>query len=147
MFVIPCKYNPNFPFVTQLVKDIREFHPNDKIVVVDSDSTDKTYFKELEELGVIIEDVANNNWMVGAYWHTFKKYPDEDFYFFMHDSMRVKANLDYLKEKDLTTLMYFDRMAGNFNTWGELISNNSKYEYKNKDHIKITLRFFVLEAP
>ncbi len=131
MFVIPCKYNPDFPFIIQLVKDIREHHPNDKIVVVDSDSNDKSYFKVLEELGVVIEDVANNNWMVGAYWHTFKMYPDEDFYFFMHDSMRVKANLDYLKEKDLTTLMYFDRMAGNFNTWGDLISNESKYEYKN----------------
>jgi hypothetical protein len=67
--------------------------------------------------------------MIGAYWYAYKKYPNEDFYFFIHDSMIVKGNLDYLKARDLVVLMYFDRMIGNFNTWGELISLNSKYEY------------------
>lgn len=129
MFVIPCKYNPQFPFVIRLVESIRKFHPTEKIVVVDSDSYDKTYFSEIEKYEVIIEDVKNKNWMIGAYWHSYKKYPNEEFYFFLHDSMIVKENMDYLKEKDLTTLMYFDRTIGNFNTWGELISLNSKYEY------------------
>lgn len=130
MFVIPCKYNPNYPFVIQLVKDIRTFHINEKIVVVDSESDDKSYFDLLKEYNVIIEDVNNKNWMVGAYWHVYKKYPDEEFYFFMHDSMRVKSNLDYLKEKDLSILMYFDRMVGNFNYWADKINNESNYEYK-----------------
>lgn len=130
MFVIPCKYNPNYPFVIQLVKDIRAFHTNEKIVIVDSDSEDKSYFDILKEYDVIIEDINNKNWMVGAYWHTYKKYPDEDFYFFMHDSMRVKSNLEYLKEKDLSILMHFDRMVGNFNYWGDRINNESKYQYK-----------------
>jgi hypothetical protein len=129
MFVIPCKYNPKFPFIIQLVDSIRRFHPTEKIVVVDSDSDDKSYFSQIEKYDVIIEDVKNHNWMIGAYWHSYKKYPDEDFYFFLHDSIIVKENLDYLKEKDLTVLMYFDRMIGNFNTWGELISSNSRYEY------------------
>lgn len=129
MFVIPCKYNSNFPFIIQLVKDIRQFHPKEKIVVVDSDSEDNTYFNELKEYDVIIEDVKNKNWMVGAYWYVYKKYPHEDFYYFMHDSMRVKDNLDYLKEKDLTILMYFDRYVGNFNYWGEKINKETKYVY------------------
>jgi hypothetical protein len=129
MFVIPCKYNPQFSFVIDLVKSIREFHPTEKIVVVDSDSDDKSYFCEIEKYDVIIEDVKNHNWMVGAYWYSYKKYPDEDFYFFLHDSMIVKDNMDYLKDKDLTILCYFDRKIGNFNTWGELISLNSKYKY------------------
>jgi len=130
MFVIPCKYNPTYPFIIQLVKDIREYHPNEKIMVVDSDSEDKSYFDEIKKYDVIVEDVANRNWMVGAYWHGFKKYPEEDFYFFMHDSMRVKANLDYLKEKDLVLLMSFNRNIGNFNYWGDRITNKSKYTYK-----------------
>lgn len=129
MFVIPCKFNKEYPFVIQLVKDIRDYHVDDKIVVVDSDSDDKSYFKEIEKYDVIIEDVSNRNWMIGAYWHAYKKYPDEEFYFFIHDSMRVKGNMDYLKEKDLTTLMYFNRGVGNFNTWGDRISNESKYKY------------------
>lgn len=132
MFVISCKYNPNFPFIIQLVKDIRTYHPTEKIVVVDSDSNDKSYFEILKEYDVIIEDVNNNNWMVGAYWHAYNKYPNEEFYFFLHDSMRVKANLDYLKERDLVTLMNFDRVLGNFNTWGERITLESEYNYLNE---------------
>jgi hypothetical protein len=129
MFVIPCKYNPKFPFVIDLVKDIRKFHPNDKIVVVDSNSNDKSYFEILKKYDVIVEDINNENWMVGAYWYTFKKFPNEEFYFFMHDSMRVKANLDYIKEKDVTILMYFNRSYGNFNTWGDRITKESNYNY------------------
>jgi len=132
MFVIPCKYNLNFPFIIQLVKDIRVYHPTEKIVVVDSNSNDKSYFEILKEYNVIIEDVNNKNWMVGAYWHAYKKYPNEEFYFFMHDSMRVKANLDYIKERDLTIMMHFDRRIGNFNTWGERITLESKYNYINE---------------
>jgi hypothetical protein len=130
MFVIPCKYNPTFPFIIQLIKDIRKFHPEEKIVVVDSDSDDKSYFEIIKEYDVIVEDVKNKNWMVGAYWHAFKKFPKEDFYFFMHDSMRVKDNLDYLKEKKITILMHFNRNGGNFNTWGKRINNETEYNYK-----------------
>ena len=43
--------------------------------------------------------------------------------------MIVKGNVDYLKEKDVTILCYFDRTIGNFNTWGEKITTNSKYDY------------------
>ena len=131
MFVIPCKFNPTHPFIINLVEDIRNFHPFEKIVVVDSDSEDKSYFDKLRKYDVIIEDVKNKNWMVGAYWYAFKKYPNEEYYFFMHDSMRVKDNLDYLKEKDLTTMMYFNRDIGNFNTWGNHITENSEYVYNN----------------
>lgn len=132
MFVISCKYNPDFPFIIQLIKDIRTHHSTEKIVVVDSDSNDKTYFQILKEYNVIIEDINNKNWMIGAYWHAYKKYSNEDFYYFMHDSMRVKSNLDYLKKYDLVTLMHFDREIGNFNVWKEKITLESKYNYSNK---------------
>jgi hypothetical protein len=132
MFVIPCKFNPQFPFIIQLVKDIRQYHKDEKIIIVDSNSNDKSYFELLKEFNVIIEDINNENWMIGAYWHAYKKYPNEEFYFFMHDSMRVKSNLDFLKERDLITLMNFDRVLGNFNTWGDKITSESKYEYVNE---------------
>jgi len=132
MFVISCKYNQKSNYIISLVNDIRKYHPNEKIVVVDSDSEDNSYFKELEKCDVIIEDVHNKNWMIGAYWYSFKKYPHEEFYYFMHDSMRVKDNLDYLKEKDLTLLMSFNReiLITKEDKWGYIITKNSKYKYK-----------------
>lgn len=130
MFVIPCKFTINTPFVIDLVKSIREYHPNEKIVVVDSASNNKSYFNELSKYQTYIMDINNKFWMIGAYWEAYKRFPNEDYYFFMHDSMKVKANMDYLKSKPLTTLMYFERNIGNFNAWGERITNESKYIYK-----------------
>ena len=131
MFVISCLYNNKFPYIIDLVNNIREFHPTEKIVVVDSGSEDKSYFQILEDKNVIIEDINNKNWMIGAYWHAYKKFPDEDFYFFMHDSMKVKNNLDSLKNNDLTILMYFERYnVAHFNNWGDIIDKNTSYEYR-----------------
>jgi hypothetical protein len=131
MFVIPCKFNPRFPHVVRLVQSIRDFHPNSKILVVDSDSTDKSYVEQLKVFGVTVADICNRNWMVGAYWYGYNTYPNEEFYYFLHDSMVLKGNIDYLREADLTTLMYFDRTIGNFNSWGNLITAHSKYFYVN----------------
>ena len=130
MFVIPCKYNNNFNFIQNLVKSIREYHPTEKIVVVDSSSEDKSYLSELIQYDVIVEDIDNKNWMVGAYWHVYKKYNDEDFYYFMHDSMIVKGNLDYLKSKDLTTMCYFTRYP-QFNVWSNLVESVLGIEYNH----------------
>ena len=131
MFIIPCKYNSNSPYIVDLVKQIREFHLEKKIMVVDSDSTDKSYFSLLEPYNVLIEDIANKNWMIGAYWHGFKKYPNEEFYYFMHDSMKVKANLDYLKEKDLILIATFNRLASpSFNHWNSRIANETLVDHK-----------------
>jgi len=134
MFVIPCKYNPEADFVTPLVEQIRFFHSSEPIVVVDSASENKSYFNKLKELGVIVEDVNNKNWMVGAYWHAFKKYPDEEFYYFLHDSMKVKANLDYLKKDDVTLVATFSREASpSFNAWNKRIEEETSV---NKSFIK-----------
>ena len=130
MFVIACKYSKIHNYVINLVKSIREFHPNEEIVIVDSNSEDKSYFDEVKLYNVYIEDINNENWMIGAYWHAFKKYK-RDFYYFMHDSMIVKGNMDYLKEKDLTTLCYFHRGDANssFNQYANRINDETKYTY------------------
>jgi hypothetical protein len=91
-------------------------------MVVDSASADKSYFAALKPYDVLIEDVGNKHWLVGAYWHGYRKYPEEDFYYFLHDSMRVKANLDSLKQNDLTLLATFSREASpTFNAWNDRI--------------------------
>lgn len=127
MFIISCKFNKKFPYIINLVNDIRKFHPDEKIVVVDSDSADKSYFGILSTQNIIIEDIANKNWMIGAYWHAFKKYPNEEFYFFFHDSMRVKNNLDYLKSNELMLLATFNR---NTNSLFNKLNNRIKQETK-----------------
>ena len=135
MFVIPCKFNPEFPFVVELVDGIRKYHPTEEIVVVDSASEDKSYFKILEGYDVIIEDINNIHWMVGAYWHVFKKYK-RDYYYFLHDSMKVKGSMGEYKKNDLTILAYFNRMVGHprFNCFEKRINDETGYIYNTSGH-------------
>ena len=132
MFVIACKYSGTHNYIINLIKSIREFHPEEEIVIVDSDSQDKTYFDVVKKYNVFIEDVQNTNWMIGAYWYAFKKYK-RDFYYFLHDSMIIKGNMDYLKNKDLTLLCYFDReVNSSFNQYANRINAETKYVYNPK---------------
>jgi len=108
MFIIPCKFDRSNPTVVNLVKSIREFHPKDEIVVVDSSSDDKSYFNDLSKYDVIIEDIDNLQFPIGAYWYVFEKYK-RDFYFCLHDSMIVKDNLNSFKDKNITVLGNFER--------------------------------------
>ncbi len=131
MFVIPCKYNSTSNYIIKLVEQIRQFHPKEIIMVVDSASEDKNYFNELSKYEVIVADIDNKNWMIGAYWHGFKSFPDEEFYFFLHDSVKIKANLDYLKEKDLMMIANFNReVSPSFNAWNERIKNETLIDHK-----------------
>ncbi len=73
MFIISCKYDgeehPNhdpskaIPIkspIRECVKSIVELHPNEKVVVVDSDSGDKSYFQDIQKYdNVIILDCKN----------------------------------------------------------------------------------------
>ncbi len=126
MFIIPCKYSVKSNYVISLVEQIRSYHFEELIMVVDSNSNDKSYYDHLNKYNVIVEDVDNKNWAVGAFWHGFKKYPNEEFYFCLHDSMKVKSNLDHLKEKDLILLANFNReVSESFNAWNEKIKNET----------------------
>ena len=131
MFVIPCKYSERATFIKDLVNSTKHFHPDEKIVVVDSSSQNKDYLAELQALGVIVEDIDNTNWCVGAYWYVYKKYPDESFYYFMHDSMKVKGNLDFIKKNDLTIMAFFDRKIDrSFNMWSDKIEKTTPFKYR-----------------
>jgi hypothetical protein len=131
MFVIPCKYTQASNGILDLIAQIRHHHPNEKIVVVDSDSSDKSYFDVIRQHGAIVEDIANKHWMIGAFWHGFKKYPDEDYYFFLHDSTKVKANMDYLKDRDLFMLAHFNRSASpSFTKWNDRVANETTIDPK-----------------
>lgn len=129
MFVIPCKYSKKHNYIIELTNQIRQFHPDEEIVVIDSKSEDKSYFKDISIYNVIIEDINNTNYDIGAYWHAFTKYPDRPFYYFMHDSMKVKANLDYMKNNDLTILCYFGRNRPGFIGKADEVNTLTEYKY------------------
>lgn len=131
MFIIPCKYTSKSTHIVQLVSSIRLYHPSEKIMVVDSNSEDKSYFTEIEKYNVIVEDIKNPHWMVGAYWHGYFRFPNEPFYYFIHDSTKVKANMSYLTESPLTILSTFNRNASDtFDAWNDKINSETKYKVK-----------------
>jgi len=114
MFVIPCKYNPGSAvensYVVQCVESIRSCHPDEKILIVDSDSNNLAYFEYLKNIpNTILADAKNRNYADGAIWYAFNKYPDEEWYCLLQDSITLKHHLDdFIKGKELFySLMWF----------------------------------------
>lgn len=132
MFVIPVKYIAEKSPIINLFRQIRTYHPFEDVAIVDSDSTDKSYFDELNIINshfngrLFIEDIANKHYCVGAYWHAYNKY-NRPFYYFIHDSMKVSGNLDFLKEKDFTALAYFFWILGVGDIAFNMIKRVTKY--------------------
>lgn len=111
MFALVCRYDPARPVVIAAVESIRRHHPDAEIVVVDSDSPDKSYFGPLCRLGARIEDVGNRHYEAGALWHVYERF-ERDYYFFLHDTMLVTGNLDHLRRHELSGFMYWDDWSG-----------------------------------
>ena len=105
MFIIACKWNENSR-ITHLIESIKKFQPDEKIVVVDSDSENKEYFKDIKN-ECIIEDIKNVNYLEGALWYCYEKYKNEDFFYLLQDSMILKRNIEELKKNEITHLSYF----------------------------------------
>jgi hypothetical protein len=79
-------------------------YPTEKIVVVDSCSEDKTYFSKLEVFDVLEE---NPNYEIGAYIKAFDKYPNEEYYYNIHDSLILKNKFPI---HELVTIQWFDNV-------------------------------------
>jgi len=130
MFVVPCKWTENC-LVEDSINSILKYHPNEKIVVVDSDSDNKDYFNNLPD-SVIVADIKNKNYMEGALWYCYENYPEEDFFYLVQDSMISIKNADSFKERDVTTLSYFP-FQYNPSTYGtHTMRNYAQNEIKTK---------------
>jgi len=112
LFSITCRFDPENPVVLPCVQSIREHHPDSPIHVVDSASEDKSYYEQVEKFGAKVEDIGNQSLTTGNIWHTYEKYPDYDFYYFLHDSMLIKDGILDLMETDVTALRYFRSWNG-----------------------------------
>ena len=93
LFVISCFYDGSNNAIFNCTNSIQQHYEHPKIVVVDSDSPDKSYFNILESRSIDILDIKNKNYDTGAYWSAFKKYKNYNHYYFLQDSIKIKENL------------------------------------------------------
>lgn len=116
MIIIACKYDPTRPVVQRAVASARKFLPNERVLVVDSDSDDKSYFKDVIAMGAEIADIKNKNYDTAAYWYGYKNNRDEKFFFCMHDSSYFVATPPpELYDTPVTTFMKWKNQ--NPHTW------------------------------
>jgi hypothetical protein len=108
IWFVPCKHDPARPVVFDCVASIRQHHPDDKIVVIDSASDDRSYLAALEErFGCVTLDVENRNFATVAHGLAFDLFPDEDFYACIFDSLLIHDNLHDLASRDFTAVRHF----------------------------------------
>ena len=122
-----------FKNIFNCTNSIIENYKDPKIVVVDSNSPEKSYYNKLDHKHIEILDVKNKNYDTGAYWIAFKKYNTFDNYYFLQDSIKIKENLSTFEKKNLTSFRYF---------WSINKVGGFKIEKTKKNFIKRLIDFF-----
>lgn len=147
MFIVPCKYDGTLDGVLQkspvreCIQSISELHPKEKIVLVDSDSGDKSYFEDLKKYkNLTILDCKNNNRVCGAFYEAYKNFPDEETYILVHDSLTFKKSIQNFidSETECFSLMYFTEHVYNWashDPYSWNILDNSDYERPMSGHV------------
>lgn len=114
-FVIACKFNKNRPYIYACISSILAYHPNDELIIIDSNSDDKSYIEFLKENkfdNIIIHESKNNHFDTGAYWVALNEF-ERDKYIFIHDSLVLFENIsDFIDKQDVSFLI----SSNNF-TW------------------------------
>ncbi len=101
MFIVTCKYHPQ-SLIEECIASIRKFHCNESIIIVDSDSDDKSYYKLGESANdVEILDVSNSRRQIGALYEVYKRYPNEKHYILIHDTVCLKQSLTSFIQDDI----------------------------------------------
>lgn len=134
--VCRCEKEINKQDIINVVKSIRHFHPIELIVIIDSNSPDKSYFDDLKDVfNLKIEDIGNDGYETGAMWYVYEKYVS-DTYFFMQDSMELKKSLNEYMSDDVRVInTYVDWKAGKpeEKEFAKLNMLKSDYEYKENN--------------
>ncbi len=100
MFIFSCKYVPNSP-VKETVDAILKHHPGEKIVIVDSQSEDKSYYDMFSDYETVdILDDCNEHRVPGAFYQACKKYPDEPYYVNLQDCVTMKKSIKEFIDRD-----------------------------------------------
>lgn len=106
VFVVACYFDGSNKMIYSCINSIRNFHPNSDIIIVDSNSPDRSYFELSKSEKISILDSKNKNYDTGAYWLAFNNC-SYDYYYFLHDSIVINAPLFYTMKSKLMVLRYF----------------------------------------
>ncbi len=104
LWVIPTKIDSDnfYKLLKECVESIRTHYPEGAdILLVDSDSADKSYMDDPYFEGVTIANIQNKNYEMGALVYALKNY-DADYYSLMQDSCRITQRVDYVFERPVT---------------------------------------------
>jgi hypothetical protein len=133
MFIIPCKYTKKSN-IFELIESINKFHPNEKILICDSESDDKSYLDNFSKYENIEKSFENKGYVDSAIWKAYNDYPEEDFFFIIHDSMLLYRNLDSYKNFDFTSYMHFDGFFDNPEQKNYIKNNIEKTNFEFREH-------------
>ena len=89
MIVYACK---DSQYIVPAVQSARSWMPEEPVLVVDSDSTDVSYFAKVESLGATVADAHNRNYETGAWWAAYQ-HSDATYFWFLHDSTVLTRSL------------------------------------------------------
>jgi hypothetical protein len=133
MFCLSCHWTPQSP-VHQCVESILKYHPMEKVVIVDSDSSDKSYYEKYDgDDRVIILDGVNQYRHPGSYEVIYERFPNEPYYVIIHDSIIFKKSIQkFLKSpNEFYSFMYFRETTQSEEdrhiSWYRNIFNETKY--------------------
>lgn len=126
MFCFSCKYFNGSP-VKQTVDSILIHHPDEKIVIVDSMSDDKSYYKFFSNYdNVDILDNCNPHRVPGAFYQTIKHYPNEPYYINLQDCVLIKKSWQEFIDSpvEFISLAFFSEATGP--------EESAEYQYMKK---------------
>lgn len=87
--------NPSKNALSKTIENIKFFYPEFDIVIIDSDSDDKTNYLQVPD-DCIIEYCKNKNWELGAWYYAFNKYNNYKVYMFIQDSLIPNSRISTL---------------------------------------------------
>jgi len=144
--VSKCDSNEHKTDLFCCINSIQKFHPNDKIVVVDSCSSDKSHFSDLEMKNVVICDISNKNYEAGAMWHVYKNFHDEK-YVFLQDSMYLTESIGEYENLDFKPINFCDGWEHTtylHKEWVREKLNTTKYGYMDNGFKMIQFNSFLI---
>lgn len=115
MFGFSCNYSQN-SLINQCVDSILKYHPDDKIVITDSQSENKSYYKQYIDCeNIIILDNINKNRQVGSFEIIYDHFPNESYYVMIHDSLFFKKSIQKFLDssEEFISFMYFPETFNN----------------------------------
>lgn len=162
MIIIPCKYTndvglkyhyfvPNnlhysgsSSTIIDTINNCKKFMPEEKIIVVDSNSEDKSYYSFLKRNEIEIIE-GNVNFEAGALWKAYMKYPNEEYYIILQDTMIPVSDFrkELNEEIDVLAFIYTNDWESNHIGVKDWVDKN--YAPDQKDFKSIIFNSFIVK--